>query len=79
MRFAASIRPPAAGHAHCCSAGASGTAAPHWVHECVYLGRDEWGDWFGQLAGWRSSRPERDYLVERAERHAHAARAATTR
>ena len=36
----------------------------HWVHECVYLGSDEWGDWFGQLAGWRSHRPGRDFLAE---------------
>lgn len=36
----------------------------HWMHECVYLGSDRWGDWFGQRAGWRSHRPERDYLVE---------------
>lgn len=36
---------------------------PHWLHECVYLGSDEWGDWFGQREGWRSTRPERDYLV----------------
>ena len=38
--------------------------SPHWVHECVYLGSDEWGDWFGQLAGWRSARPGRDFAVE---------------
>ena len=31
----------------------------HWVHECVYLGRDRWGDWFGQLPGWGSARPGR--------------------
>ncbi len=36
----------------------------HWVHECVYLGRDRWGDWVGQRAGWRSHRPERDYQVD---------------
>jgi uncharacterized protein len=30
---------------------------PHWVHECVYLGSDRWGDWFGQLPGWDSARP----------------------
>ncbi|MCR2764598.1 hypothetical protein NQ152_13885 [Microbacterium sp. zg.B48] len=40
--------------------------SPHWVHECVYLGSDQWGDWFGQPAGWRSSRPERDFLVNTA-------------
>lgn len=34
--------------------------SPHWVHECVYLGGDRWGDWFGQAAGWRSSRPGRE-------------------
>jgi protein associated with RNAse G/E len=38
--------------------------SPHWVHDCVYLGHDRWGDWFGQRAGWRSTRPERDYLVD---------------
>lgn len=32
----------------------------HWVHECVYLGSDEWGDWVGQRDGWRSVRPGRD-------------------
>jgi hypothetical protein len=37
---------------------------PHWVHECVYLGSDRWGDWFGQLSGWRSFRPGRDYLID---------------
>jgi protein associated with RNAse G/E len=37
---------------------------PHWVHECVYLGRDQWGDWFGQLPGWHSSRPGRDFVPE---------------
>jgi len=31
----------------------------HWVHECVYLGSDRWGEWFGQLPGWDSSRPGR--------------------
>ena len=40
--------------------------SPHWLHECVYLGADDWGDWFGQLPGWRSSRPGRDFLVEAA-------------
>ena len=37
---------------------------PHWVHECVYLGRDRWGDWFGQLPGWDSSRPGRVFEPE---------------
>ncbi|WP_029149519.1 DUF402 domain-containing protein [Microbacterium indicum] len=37
---------------------------PHWVHEVVYLGRDEWGHWFGQLTGWRSHRPGRDTLLK---------------
>lgn len=36
----------------------------HWEHECVYLGSDEWGDWFGQIVGWRSRRPGRDFAVE---------------
>ncbi len=31
----------------------------HWVHECVYLGSDRWGEWFGQLPGWDSERPGR--------------------
>jgi len=37
---------------------------PHWVHECVYLGSDRWGDWFGQLPGWDSSRPGREVVPE---------------
>ena len=36
---------------------------PHWVHECIYLGADEWGDWFGQPVGWRSARPGREMLT----------------
>ncbi|MCR2783737.1 MULTISPECIES: DUF402 domain-containing protein [unclassified Microbacterium] len=32
----------------------------HWVHECVYLGSDRWGDWVGQRVGDRSVRPGRD-------------------
>lgn len=36
----------------------------HWRHDCVYLGSDRWGDWFGQDAGWRSHRPGRDLLAE---------------
>ena len=35
----------------------------HWVHECVYLGADEWGDWFGQPTGWRSHRPGREVVA----------------
>jgi uncharacterized protein len=35
--------------------------SPHWVHDCVYLGSDEWGDWFGQDTGWRSHRPGREF------------------
>ena len=38
----------------------------HWVHECVYLGSDRWGDWFGQLPGWDSSRPGRTFAPEHA-------------
>lgn len=37
--------------------------APHWEHECVYLGSDEWGDWFGQPAGWRSHRPGHELVA----------------
>ena len=36
----------------------------HWVHECVYLGSDQWGEWFGQPAGWRSVRPGRDFAAD---------------
>jgi uncharacterized protein len=35
----------------------------HWEHDCVYLGSDAWGDWFGQPVGWRSARPGRDLRV----------------
>lgn len=37
---------------------------PHWVNDCIYLGSDRWGDWFGQPAGWRNSRPGREFLAE---------------
>ncbi|MGN8553847.1 UNVERIFIED_CONTAM: hypothetical protein OHV15_14800 [Microbacterium sp. SLM126] len=37
---------------------------PHWIHECVYLGSDRWGDWFGQLPGWDSSRPGRTFAPQ---------------
>ena len=37
--------------------------SPHWVHDCVYLGADRWGDWFGQREGWRSCRPGRDFTA----------------
>lgn len=30
---------------------------PHWEHDCVYLGSDEWGDWIGQHRGARTERP----------------------
>lgn len=35
----------------------------HWVHDCVFLGSDDWGDWFGQPAGWRSHRPGREVIT----------------
>ncbi len=38
--------------------------SPHWEHECVFLGSDEWGDWFGQRPGWRSARPGLTAAVE---------------
>ena len=38
----------------------------HWVHECVYLGSDRWGDWFGQRPGWDSSRPGRVVVPQHA-------------
>lgn len=37
--------------------------SPHWEHDCYYLGADEWGDWFGQPAGWRSARPGREVIT----------------
>ncbi|MFS0895473.1 hypothetical protein [Microbacterium sp. 179-I 3D3 NHS] len=40
--------------------------SPHWRHECVYLGADEWGDWLGQPVGWHSSRPGREFTAEAA-------------
>ncbi len=36
---------------------------PHWEHDCLYLGSDEWGDWVGQPAGFRSARPGRALLA----------------
>ena len=38
-------------------------ASPHWEHDCIYLGSDEWGDWFGQRAGWLSHRPGREVIA----------------
>lgn len=38
--------------------------SPHWRHECVYLGADEWGDWIGQPVGWRSARPGASFVAE---------------
>lgn len=37
--------------------------SPHWRHECVYLGSDEWGDWVGQPAGWHSARPGAAFIA----------------
>ncbi|KAM9862198.1 hypothetical protein ACI1US_01949 [Leucobacter sp. BZR 635] len=37
--------------------------SPHWRHDCVYLGADEWGDWVGQTVGWASVRPGRAFTV----------------
>jgi hypothetical protein len=38
--------------------------SPHWRHECVYLGADEWGDWIGQPIGWHSSRPAAGFTAQ---------------
>ncbi|MCM3779849.1 hypothetical protein [Microbacterium hydrocarbonoxydans] len=38
--------------------------SPHWRHECVYLGADEWGDWLGQPTGWPSARPGASFIAE---------------
>jgi protein associated with RNAse G/E len=35
----------------------------HWVHDCIYLGSDQWGDWFGQHPGQGSSRPGRTFTA----------------
>lgn len=37
--------------------------SPHWANEEIYLGSDKWGDWLGQPAGWRSSRPGRELIA----------------
>lgn len=37
--------------------------SPHWRHECVYLGSDEWGDWVGQPDGWHSIRPGAEFYA----------------
>ncbi len=39
----------------------------HWANEEIYLGADEWGDWMGQPAGWRSSRPGREFSASSAD------------
>ncbi|MFG6444161.1 DUF402 domain-containing protein [Microbacterium sp. P07] len=41
-------------------------ASPHWEHDCIYLGSDEHGDWFGQFAGWESHRPGREVIASAA-------------
>lgn len=41
--------------------------SPHWANEEVYLGADEWGDWIGQPAGWRSTRPGREFIASSAD------------
>lgn len=33
------------------------------MHDCVYLGHDQWGEWFGQPVGWRSIRPGREVIT----------------
>lgn len=38
--------------------------SPHWQNDCVYLGSDEWGDWFGQPVGWMSSRPGASFTAD---------------
>ncbi|GAB3282224.1 DUF402 domain-containing protein [Microbacterium sp. MEC084] len=37
--------------------------SPHWQHECVYLGADEYGDWLGQVPGSHSFRPGREITL----------------
>ncbi|WP_309102896.1 hypothetical protein [Microbacterium sp.] len=37
--------------------------SPHWRHQCVYLGADEWGDWLGQPVGWHSARPSASFTA----------------
>jgi uncharacterized protein len=38
--------------------------SPHWRHDCVYLGADDWGDWLGQPTGWLSARPGASFVAE---------------
>lgn len=38
--------------------------SPHWRHECLHLGADQWGDWVGQPVGWPSARPGASLLTE---------------
>ncbi|WP_029144692.1 DUF402 domain-containing protein [Microbacterium luticocti] len=38
--------------------------SPHWVHDCIYLGSDRFGDWVGQPLGWHSRRPGREFTAE---------------
>ena len=38
--------------------------SPHWRHDAVYLGADEWGDWIGQPVGWRSARVGAMFVAE---------------
>lgn len=33
------------------------------MHDCIYLGHDRWGEWFGQPTGWRSIRPGREVIT----------------
>ena len=40
--------------------------SPHWRHECVYLGSDDWGDWVGQPRGWHSERPGAQFDADAA-------------
>lgn len=67
----AAAQPPAAGPAERPDPGTrlwfrwrKWDGSPHWLHECVYLGSDRWGEWFGQHAGDHSSRPGRDMVAE---------------
>ncbi len=37
------------------------------IRTALYLGSDDWGDWFGQQIGWRSVRPGRVFVCPRAQ------------
>lgn len=39
-------------------------SSPHWFHDLVFLGEDEWGAWAGQYSGGTASKPGRTIALE---------------